>query len=462
MEDRISSKSKTDERGSSGYLSLDLIPDPFIILESDGNIFDLNQSCCLLLKAKKSQLLKRNFKEIKEFIRLWKKVDQAIFQKKENTELLSFDSRNFEVHILPFETEHKAYLIRILFKDITNFLRLETELLKRNKELIILNNLSSAFISSDNLDLVMEDLMDKVLLITDFHTGWILLKENDRLALKTSKGISPEVRQNIEEGALASLCADQMELKEPLGVVESDEIKKIPFLYNEGIVFLVVIPLASEGSVTGLLFLASRVGRDVDFEFASIMTLVGNHVTHIIGKIKLFLETKRLSITDALTGLYNTRYFYKTLDLEIARTNRYGNPFSLILFDIDNFKHLNDTHGHQAGDEILQELAQILKSISRETDTIVRYGGEEFIIILPNTPEEETIFLANRIRNIVQEYIFHINNTAKVQITLSGGIASYPKNAKDAKSFLNAADTALYAAKAAGKNIIFCYEGYNR
>ena len=458
MEARIISKNKTDGGGSSGRISLDLIPDPFIILESGGKIFDLNQSCCLLLGAKKSHLLDKDFKELKEFSRLWKKAEQAILEKKENTERMLFGGRNFEVHLLPFKAGHKASLVRIIFKDITNFLRLEADLLKRNKELIILNNLSSTFISSDNLDLVMEDLMDKVLLITDFHTGWLLLKENDRFSLKTSRGISSEVRREIEEGALAPLYAGTMEIREPLSIMESDEISKIPVLHQDGIVFLVIIPLVSVDKSTGLLFLASRVGRDVDFEFASLMTLVGTHVTHIIGKIKLFLETKRLSITDALTGLFNTRYFYKTLDLEIARTNRYGDPFSLMLFDIDNFKLLNDNYGHQAGDGVLQELARILKSISRETDTLVRYGGEEFIIILPNTPEEEAFFLADRIRNAVQEHNFMASDTEKVKITLSGGIASYPKNARDAKSLLNAADAALYAAKAAGKNIVLCCE----
>jgi two-component system cell cycle response regulator len=257
---------------------------------------------------------------------------------------------------------------------------------------------------------------------------------------------------------LIALTAHAIMAREPLVIMEAPEVRKIPFLHDDGFVFLVIVPLASAGIATGLLFLASRAIKDIDFEFASLMTLVGNHVTHIIEKIKLFLETKRLSVTDALTGLYNTRYFYKALEFEIARTNRYGNPFSLMLFDIDNFKLLNDDYGHQAGDEVLQELAKILKSVSRETDTIVRYGGEEFIIILPNTPEPETIFLADRIRNAVQEHNFLVNDTQKVKITLSGGIASYPKNAVDAKSLLNAADTALYAAKAAGKNIVLCCE----
>lgn len=459
---RIITKNGDTKKRDPEYFSLDLIPDPFIVLQQDGKICDLNISCSHLLGVKKTQLIGQNFKNLKEFSKLWGRVEKAILDKKEDTVRISLDNRNFEVYILPFGTDHEACLVRIILKDITNFFRLEMELLKRNKELIIINNLSSAFISSDNLDHVMEDLMDKVLLVTDFHTGWLLLKEDDNFLLKTNRGISSDLQEKIKNNALASLCADTIAMGDPLFIVEAPDILKIPFLHEEGIVFLVVIPLVNEKKTIGLFFLASRVGRDFDFDTASLLTLVGNHVTLIIDKIKLFQETRRLAITDGLTDLYNTRYFYKTLDLEIARTNRYGNPFSLMLFDIDNFKQLNDTYGHQAGDEVLQELAKILKSSSRETDTVVRYGGEEFIIILPNTPEEETIFLANRIRNAVQENTFIVNNKERVNITLSGGIASYPKNARDAKSLMNAADVALYTAKGAGKNIVFAFEGPNK
>jgi diguanylate cyclase (GGDEF)-like protein len=444
------------------YFSLDLISDPFIVLRHDGMICDLNLSCSELLGSRKTQLIGQNFKNIEKFSTLREKVDQTIVDKKEAIERILIDGRNFEVCILPFTTDQQTYFVRIILKDITNFLRLETELLKRNKELIIINNLSSVFISSDNLDLVMEDLMDKVLLITDFPSGWLLLKEDDKFLLKMHRGISSELSKKIENGALTSLCADMMKFEEPLFVAESSDIRQMPFLNEEDILFMVVIPLVNERQIMGLFFLANRTENNFDFDTASLLTLVGNHATLIIDKIRLFQETRRLAITDGLTGLYNVRYFYKTLDLEIARTNRYGDPFSLMLFDIDNFKHLNDTYGHQAGDEVLQALAKILKSVSRETDTVVRYGGEEFIIILPNTPEDETIFLADRIRNAVEENTFIVNSKEKVNITLSGGIASYPKNAKDAKFLLNAADTALYSAKTAGKNVVYCFKGISQ
>jgi diguanylate cyclase (GGDEF)-like protein len=455
-------KNRVAKKRGTEYLSIDLIPDPFLVLQPDGSIVDANKHCSALLGIEHALLIGRNFKDLNKLNKLWKKIDQAILNRKEAIVHVSYDNMDFEVCIFPFETGHEEYLLRINFKDISNFLRLERELLKRNKELIIINNLSNAFISSRNLDLVIADLMEKVLLITDFHTGWILLKENNRLTLKSSRGVSPGFQQMIEKGSLAALCAETMATGNPLNVLEASDIGKISCLREEGIVFLVILPLVSEKTPKGLFFLASRAVMDFNFDFASLLALVANHVSLIIGKIKLFQEARLLSITDGLTGLHNTRYFYRCLDLEIARSNRYDNPFSLMLFDIDNFKQLNDNYGHQAGDKVLRELANIFKSISRETDTLVRYGGEEFIIILPNTSEDETISLADRIRHAVEENTFIVDIKERVKITLSGGIASYPRNAGDAKALLNAADTALYAAKSAGKNVVYCYEGFNK
>lgn len=440
-------------------ISLDLIPDPFLILRADGAIHDLNEGFSRLVGFSKEELTGRDFREIGMLKTLEEKIARVALGTTEDFERLLHQGRHYEIFILPFESADKRLLVRILFKDVSNFVRLENELLRRNRELVIINTLSNTFISSDNLDGVLEELMEKVLLVTDFHIGWLLIREGQSFKLKTSRGLSKEFQKNIGEGALEDACRDMFQGREPLHLMEPAALSGLPLFRDEGISYLIGIPLYWDKGLAGIFFLAGRLVRDFDFDFAALLSLVGSHVSHIIGKINLFHETERLAITDALTGLFNSRHFYNCLDVEIARTNRYGGSFSIILLDIDNFKKLNDTYGHQAGDTVLQGLAGIMKSLSRETDIVVRYGGEEFIIVLPNTTEEETVFLAHRLKNVVQETVFPIGTADGVSVTLSGGIASYPQNAGEARSLLSAADNALYASKSAGKNTILCFQG---
>ncbi len=418
----------------------------------------MNSSAANLLGVEGQSCEGISFRQFPLFNFITDKIQEALTVPDEKTDVIIYQERHFEVFILPFQTYSGNNLVRLLFKDISNFINLEKELLRRNRELIIINTLSSAFITSENVDVAIEELLKKVLLITDFSSGWLLFRENDSFILKSAAGVSERLKKGVAEGGLTKLCADLIKIRDPLHFLEARDVSQNDVLKQEGFSFLTVVPLIYNNNLLGLLFLASqRKGeKGLDFDAAAVLSLVGNHVSLIIDKIKLFHETERLSITDGLTGLYNTRYFYKQLDVEIARANRYSHSFSLILFDIDNFKFLNDTYGHQAGDDVLHELAGILKAVSRATDIVVRYGGEEFIIILPNTPEQETVNLADRIRMTVEKTHFLANRTAGVTITLSGGIASYPRNAADASSLLYAADSALYAAKAAGKNMIIC------
>jgi diguanylate cyclase (GGDEF)-like protein len=166
---------------------------------------------------------------------------------------------------------------------------------------------------------------------------------------------------------------------------------------------------------------------------------------------------EQLSVTDGLTQLHNHRYFQDHLTREIKRVTRTGEPLSMLLIDIDDFKALNDRRGHAAGDELLNRLARILLDVSRETDLVARYGGEEFAVIAPNTNLEGALLIGEKMRMAVAETPFLLDDSlALARITISVGAARFEGSRK---AFFQAADQALYRAKAAGKNCVVLADG---
>ncbi len=169
-------------------------------------------------------------------------------------------------------------------------------------------------------------------------------------------------------------------------------------------------------------------------------------------------EMERLSITDALTGLHNRRYFDEVLDREWSRSGRDNHVLSLILLDIDQFKIINDTYGHQAGDDFLRKTAALLISIfKRDHDTVARYGGEEFIVLLPGIDADQAFLLAERVRQEVESLTIDHQET-KVGTTISAGIMScIPDFQTRSDSIVSGADKALYAAKQKGRNKVVIF-----
>lgn len=164
---------------------------------------------------------------------------------------------------------------------------------------------------------------------------------------------------------------------------------------------------------------------------------------------------RKLSITDGLTELFNHRHVHELLHEEFERTKRSGEPMAVVMMDLDRFKQVNDTYGHPTGDVILYETAQILKETAREIDMVGRYGGEEFIIILPGADEEAAEQFAERVRTRVEEHVFR-DEENEVTMTMSGGAASFP-SAEDFDNpdmLIKRADEALYHAKESGRNRI--------
>lgn len=163
---------------------------------------------------------------------------------------------------------------------------------------------------------------------------------------------------------------------------------------------------------------------------------------------------RELSARDQLTGLYNHREFYRLLGEELARSLRYGHQMSLLMLDIDYFKRVNDTFGHLAGDQVLRSLPELIRGQLRINDIPCRYGGEEFGVILPETAGEQAADVAERIRSVVAAAPIALPDGRALRVTVSLGIATFPKDAENEESLVSAADLALYQAKRTGRNRI--------
>ncbi len=189
-----------------------------------------------------------------------------------------------------------------------------------------------------------------------------------------------------------------------------------------------------------------------------LLKLVANQVALAIENAKLYTQARDLSIKDELTSLYNRRHFQTVLQIEWKRAVRFHRSLSLLMIDADHFKKYNDTFGHLQGDKVLREMANLLRKNVREIDTVARFGGEEFIILLPDTDKKGAVAVGEKLRKIIEAYRFiDTSGTSVSPITISVGIASYPDDVRELDDLIDHADIALYDAKDAGRNRVVCY-----
>jgi diguanylate cyclase (GGDEF)-like protein len=164
---------------------------------------------------------------------------------------------------------------------------------------------------------------------------------------------------------------------------------------------------------------------------------------------------------DKLTGLYNRHYFDGIFSQQVAMARRYKDNLSILFLDIDNFKDINDTYGHAAGDEVLRNVAEILNACKRDSDIVARFGGEEFILLMSRTDNVSAMIVGERLRKRIEETLT-IYQEHQIRQTISGGIASYPHHSNNTEELLQMADSALYQAKGAGKNLISAFKSEKR
>jgi len=214
------------------------------------------------------------------------------------------------------------------------------------------------------------------------------------------------------------------------------------------------LPLFTGGAAVGTVLTVKKEKGYWDNEETSrlLSTYVGL-ASSALDNVRLISLTKHAAITDALTGIYNRRFFVETLEKQVSLAKRHKEPLSLLIADLDHFKNLNDTYGHTAGDHALQQVSIILKDSIRESDTLCRYGGEEFAIIMPKTGITDALEKADKIRQYVESTNFDTIAPGKsLKITISIGVASSPDDGAGYDTLVDAADSALYKAKRNGRN----------
>ena len=336
-----------------------------------------------------------------------------------------------------------------------------THLEEELRELRSILGVAQAVVSSLELDEVLENILFSAMAIMEMPAGAVVLYDEKRaeMVLHAHAGLGAELAATARwEVRPASLTERILAEGEPFVVEDTRRSDFVinPRIMTEGVCAVIAVPLKIQNKIVGVLYLDDFVPRCFPELRLRLLGILASFAAMSIDNARLHETTRQLARTDGLTGLYNYREFQQVFQEELARAGRYRNPLSLIMFDIDDFKQFNDTFGHPSGDKVLIDVARILQDSLRECDVVFRYGGEEFIAILPETGIDAALAAAERARLAVEEYTPDtLGPIAGQGVTVSAGVASYPRDGHGLDTLLQATDDLLYLAKKHGKNKVY-------
>jgi diguanylate cyclase (GGDEF)-like protein len=330
----------------------------------------------------------------------------------------------------------------------------ERELRRRRGDLEALTSLAEQIERTDDSSSVARTLLDAAVTTYGFPRGVVLASSEGHLPVLASYGLDEDVARRPGRPG-PSLVVGQAHESKATVLVRGLDTEADPWLARllPGAANLVVVPLSAEGRSLGALVVEHTGGHRIQRRVVTGLERSASYAALALRNAWLLEQVQRLAATDGLTKIANRRTFEATLEREVARATRSAEHVSLVMVDIDHFKGLNDTHGHQAGDEVLRNVAASLSCECRDFDTPARYGGEEFAVILPGCGPDEALDIAERLRRAVGAA------PSIVPITASAGVATYPSHAGDADTLVRAADEALYRSKHAGRDRTSVSEG---
>lgn len=330
-------------------------------------------------------------------------------------------------------------------RDILNHIN---EIRNKGFELTILYTIVKKISESIYLEELKIVVVDLLIELMDCKECFIItpsLKSGLYEITKMNKGDMPAKAQLPLSEIAEFVSTEGIDIVSPLTNWTNREMTESTLSNNS---YVVSLPLTIRDSQLGLLIAVREMGNPFDEESFRLITAAKGHLAVAFENARLYT----LAITDELTNLFTIRHFQTQMEIELARYTRYGQKCSILMLDIDKFKSVNDIYGHPAGDKVLKEVASVIMNNLREIDIPCRYGGEEFVIILPGTSENGARLVAERIRKNLEQKAIEVDSGKKISVTISIGGACCPQHGVELREIVTIADKALYTAKERGRN----------
>jgi diguanylate cyclase (GGDEF)-like protein len=329
----------------------------------------------------------------------------------------------------------------------------ETDRSRLNQELAIFHDVAKALTSSLDLDSILQTIMEKMAEYFRPDTWSLLMVDEARndlyfaIAVGAASESLTSVRLKVGEG-IAGYVAQHAE-RLIVSDVRSDPrfASHIDDLTHWETHSIVCFPLRSRLRVLGVIQLVNVDVKQFGEPEISFLQSLCDYAAIAIENARAVAKIQELTITDDCTGLYNARHLYKVLETEVYRSARFGYEFTVLFIDLDYFKQINDTHGHLVGSKVLAEIGYLIKAQLRLIDYPFRYGGDEFVVLLPQTSKDSALVVARRLRDTLRSSRFCREEGLNLNARASIGLATYPHDAKSPHEIIRQADKMMYAVK---------------
>src|SRR3954463_11847774 len=328
-----------------------------------------------------------------------------------------------------------------------------TDRKRQMEEISILHDVAKALTSSLNLDSILQTIMEKMAVFFRPDTWSLLMvdEQKDELYFAIAVGDAADalksIRLRVGEGIAGWVAKHGESLLVPDVYNDPRFAKRIDEMTKWQTRSIICVPLKSKHRVLGVIQLINCAMESFSDNEIFFLNALCDYAAIAIENARSVEKIQELTITDDCTGLYNARHLYKTLEAEVYRSARFNYEFTVLFIDLDRFKQVNDTHGHLVGSKLLAEVGYAIKAHLRLIDYAFRYGGDEFVILLPQTGKESATIVARRLLDFFRTTNFLKDESLNLNIRASFGLASYPDDAKSAHEIIRQADEMMYVVK---------------